>query len=638
MSSENHRRVRHLFDEALARPEPERATFLQTACGGNTEMLGQVTQLLSAHVQAANFLEAELPRPQRIGRYVVTSEVGRGAMGIVYRAIDPLIGRDVAIKVIRLPAMADSNEAAFLRERLFREARSAGSLFHPGIAVILDVGQEGDLPFIAMEFVEGPSLFQMLTALPKMGRAEALQILQQAASALDFAHGKGVVHRDIKPANILLEKGVTVKVADFGIAKITSSQHYTKTGVTMGTPSYMSPEQLDAKHLDGKSDQFSLAVVAYELLTGDQPFQADSFSALVHTIASGPRPSARAANPELPEGVDQVFYRGLGKRPEERYANCREFVAALERALADPASGAQGGETPGGRSLAGIPARYIRGIAVAAIFLIAAGLGYKWLAGAPPTALPKTPAPSDRKTVPPSVAPVVAQFLADPLTIEPGAQATLTWEVGAARDVEIEPGIGKVQAAGSVPVKPPKSTRYVLTATNAAGQVIQEAFVEVGAAGVSPLSLYLDGKSKLRRKQYSAGYDLLRQAGELGETRAMIELGEAFMEDGEGHARDDEEALYWVGKAAGAGVPKGMLYLGGFYEAGIGAPENDEMAVLWYRKAADRGSSVAARDVARMYEDGRGVPRDLDKAREFYQRADKMGSADARKWLDSHPR
>jgi len=178
----------------------------------------------------------------------------------------------------------------------------------------------------------------------------------------------------------------------------------------------------------------------------------------------------------------------------------------------------------------------------------------------------------------------------------------------------------------------------VLTATNAAGKVVQEAFVEVGAAGVSPLSLYLDGKSKLRRKQYSAGYDLPRQAGELGETRAMIELGEAFMEDGEGHARDDEEALYWVGKAAGAGVLKGMLYLGGFYEAGIGAPENDEMAVLWYRKAADHGSSVAACGVARMYEGGgRGVPRDLEKAREFYKRADEMGNADARKWLASHP-
>src|SRR5580658_9634220 len=204
MSPENHQRVRLLFDEALARPEAERIPFLQGACGGNSEVLGQVTQLLSAHVKAASFLEAEPARPQQIGRYLVSRELGRGAMGIVYEAVDPLIGRTVAVKVIRLQALADGAEAAFLRERLFREARSAGGLFHPGIAVILDVGQDGDVAFIAMEYVDGPSLFQMLTELPKIGRAEALRILQQTAAALDFAHGKGIVHRDIKPANILL--------------------------------------------------------------------------------------------------------------------------------------------------------------------------------------------------------------------------------------------------------------------------------------------------------------------------------------------------------------------------------------------------------------------------------------------------
>src|SRR5580698_3442098 len=156
MSLETHQRVRQLFDEALARPEAERTTFLQAACGGNIEVFGQVTQLLSAHVKAAGFLETEPPRPQHIGRYLVTGELGRGAMGIVYRAIDPLIGRSVAVKVVRLQALADGSEATFLRERLFREARSAGLLFHPGIAVILDVGQEGQVPFIAMEYVEGP--------------------------------------------------------------------------------------------------------------------------------------------------------------------------------------------------------------------------------------------------------------------------------------------------------------------------------------------------------------------------------------------------------------------------------------------------------------------------------------------------
>jgi serine/threonine protein kinase len=277
MSPEIHRRVRELFDEALERAEAERMPFLQTACAGDAEVFGQVAQLLSAHVEAGQFLEGEPARPQRIGRFVITHELGRGSMGVVYKAIDPLIEREVALKVSRLQRLADGHEAAFLRERLFREARSAGGLFHPGIVVILDVGQEADVPFIAMEYIEGPSLSQMLAARPRIDRGEALGFLRQTAAALDFAHSKGVVHRDIKPANIMLQSGVTVKVADFGIAKISSSQRYTKTGAAMGTPTYMSPEQVDAQPLDGRSDQFSLAVVAFELLTGAQPFQAESF-------------------------------------------------------------------------------------------------------------------------------------------------------------------------------------------------------------------------------------------------------------------------------------------------------------------------------------------------------------------------
>lgn len=611
MSPETHQLVRRLFDETLERPEAERTPFLQAACAGDSEVFAQVAQLLAAHAEAGRFLEAEPVRPQRIGRYMVTGELGRGSMGIVYKAVDPLIGRDVAVKVIRLQPLADGSEAAFLRDRLLREARSAGLLFHPGIVVILDVGQEGDVPFIAMQYVEGPSLFQVLAAPPKIGNAEALQILQQTAAALDFAHGKGIVHRDIKPANIMLEKGVTVKVADFGIAKIASSQHSTRTGVTMGTPSYMSPEQLDAKPLDGKSDQFSLAVVAYELLTGAQPFRAESFTALAHTIAYGPRPSASAANPELPAGVDQVFNRALGKLPEERYANCREFVGALERTFTGHVSGG-GVETPAVRSPAGRTSRYIGCGAVVAMLLVGAWLGRVWLISPSPPSL----------TVP-DIA-----FSADPKSIETGAQATLSWKVSGATEVTVEPGIGKKPAADHVLVKPAQSTYYVLQAANAAGAAFQEVLVEVNSA--SPLQLYLDGKSNLRNQQFDEGLALLRQAGELGETRAMVELGELLMEGGGGHTRDEEEALQWFTRAADAGVVKGMLYVGEFYELGMGAPENDELAVYWYRRAADRGSPDATYNLGKMYEGGLGVLRDPGKARELYQRAAQMGNADAK--------
>ena len=194
----------------------------------------------------APFLGDRPRQMERIGRYVITGELGRGAMGVVYGATDPLIGRSVAVKVIHLQLRPDSKEAEFMRDRLFREARAAGRLFHPGIVVILDVGQEGDIAFIAMERVDGTTLERTLASRKKLKIAEALDILRQTAAALDYAHQNGVVHRDIKPANIMLHKGTTVKVADFGIAKSMSTEHGTVAGMIMGTPSYMSPEQIEA--------------------------------------------------------------------------------------------------------------------------------------------------------------------------------------------------------------------------------------------------------------------------------------------------------------------------------------------------------------------------------------------------------
>ncbi len=335
MSPELHQLVRKLFDEALEHPSAERLTFLQSACTGQPEAFEQVSRLLAAHVESESFLESTPPKPKfptHIGRYVVNGELGHGAMGIVYEATDPLIGRSVAVKIIYLQSDTSGN-AEFLNDRLFREARSAGRLSHPGIVTVFDVGREGDTAFIAMERVEGKSLQELLVSGRKLRIPVALDILRQAAAALDYAHSCGVVHRDIKPANIMLHKTVIVKIADFGIAKIDSTQNQTATGMVMGTPRYMSPEQIEQKPLDGRSDQFALAVVAYELLTGACPFQADSIGSLVHMIVFGERPSAHLANPALPAAVDGVLLRGLSKLPGERFASCLEFVAALESAF-----------------------------------------------------------------------------------------------------------------------------------------------------------------------------------------------------------------------------------------------------------------------------------------------------------------
>jgi len=268
-----------------------------------------------------------------IGRYQILGELGRGAMGVVYRAQDPTIGRTLAIKTIRLADLSDHAERARLQERLFREAQSAGILSHPGIVVVYDVGTDGDVTYIAMEFVNGPTLEKLLADPQPPSQQTILGVLRQTAAALDYAHKKGIVHRDIKPANIMLDGEAAVKITDFGIAKITASQQLTQTGLVMGTPNYMSPEQIQGKPVDGKADQFALAVVAYEMLTGEKPFTGEQLTTVLYKIVSEDPPPVEHLNPTLGFAVSMVLTRALSKDPGKRYGNCAEFVDALEAAL-----------------------------------------------------------------------------------------------------------------------------------------------------------------------------------------------------------------------------------------------------------------------------------------------------------------
>lgn len=265
---------------------------------------------------------------EQIGRYQIQSELGRGAMGIVYRARDPLIDRAVAIKTIRVDLPAD--ELALFEARFFTEVRAAGSLNHANIVTIHDAGKEGGLVYVAMELLEGPSLADLLAAHTPVPPARIATIGAQIADALAFAHARGIVHRDVKPANIIVVGDRLPKLTDFGVARLPNAE-VTLGGTLIGSPKYMSPEQVSVQPVDGRSDVFSLGVVLYELLTGEAPFAGDDLHAVMRRVVHHVPPAPAALNPRVPAALDVIVRRAMAKRPDERYPSAREFAADLTR-------------------------------------------------------------------------------------------------------------------------------------------------------------------------------------------------------------------------------------------------------------------------------------------------------------------
>ena len=270
--------------------------------------------------------------PNMLGRYKVLKELGRGAMGLVYLGKDPTIQRFVAIKTMRLDQIDNDDKLQEVKARFFREAESTGRLSHPNIVTIYDAGEEGDIGYIAMELIEGTPLKQWSRKPNLMPVDEILLTVATVADALDYAHQHGVVHRDIKPANIMITKDRVVKVMDFGIAKIASSSK-TQTNIVMGTPTYMSPEQIAGKKVDGRSDIFSLGIVLFELLTGQLPFTADNLSAVLFSIAHHPHPAIQPLRPDLPPMVQEIVDRALQKELPHRYRRADEFASDLRACL-----------------------------------------------------------------------------------------------------------------------------------------------------------------------------------------------------------------------------------------------------------------------------------------------------------------
>jgi serine/threonine protein kinase len=266
-----------------------------------------------------------------LGRYEVLSELGQGAMGVVYKARDPMLDRIVAIKTINLTLPKD--ELAEYEARFYQEAKAAGSLSHRNIVTIYDIGRSERVAYMAMEFLEGQELRRMLQAHAPIGIAHALDIAAQVAEGLQFAHDRQIIHRDVKPANIMVLNGGIVKITDFGIARMRTTEVKTMTGMILGSPKYMSPEQVSGKRADTRSDIFSLGVVLYEMLTGTSPFVADNIHGVMYQTMNFNPPAPRTLNPELPDVLNYIVAKALTKNPDDRYKKAIDLCNDLRQAL-----------------------------------------------------------------------------------------------------------------------------------------------------------------------------------------------------------------------------------------------------------------------------------------------------------------
>src|SRR5262244_2642536 len=266
----------------------------------------------------------------KAGRYEKQGELGRGAMGVVYKAVDPVIGRTVAVKTLQLSEHGTGLTKEELLNRFQTEARAAGLLAHPNIVIIFDAGEEDGLFFITMELVEGKSLQGLLDSGQMFPLPRVLRILEQTCSALQFAHDRNIVHRDIKPANLMLTADDTVKITDFGTAKILQFGTVQQTAHVMGTPSYMSPEQVKGRVVDGRSDIFSLGVMLYEMITGEKPFPGQNITTVIYKIVNEDPVPPRTIDPMIHPGLSTVVMRALAKDPAARYQSCKEMLEDLK--------------------------------------------------------------------------------------------------------------------------------------------------------------------------------------------------------------------------------------------------------------------------------------------------------------------
>ena len=282
-----------------------------------------------------------MTEPWLLGRYEIVAELGKGAMGVVYRANDPMLNRMVAIKTINTEEAGHEGMAEY-EARFYTEAKAAGGLNHPNIIIIYDIGKSGHLVYMAMEYINGKELREMLADGKPLAVAQAVDIAAQVAEGLAYAHQHQVVHRDIKPANIMITPEGRAKIADFGIARMRSSETRTQTGVILGSPKYISPEQVVGKRADHRSDIFSLGVILYECITGGTPFNGEGLSALMYQITNHDPSPPSSSNSQVPVMLDYIIAKVLAKSPEARYQSAADFANDLRECKAQIETGQPG--------------------------------------------------------------------------------------------------------------------------------------------------------------------------------------------------------------------------------------------------------------------------------------------------------
>ena len=419
--------------------------------------------------------------PKKIGRFEILGLLGKGGMGVVVKARDPNVDRIVAIKTIKKSEFGDPGQEKELMERFRREAQATARLNHPNIVTLFEMSEEGDTAYLVIEYVDGHGLDKLVSQKTVLDDDTLMKYMKQVASALDYAHGKGILHRDIKPANIMVTKDGECKIADFGLARLQDASGLTRAGHAVGSPSYMSPEQVQGQQLDGKSDQFSLGIVFYELVTGTKPFSGDVLSTIVYKIMRDNPVPPTAVNSRLNPAVDKVVMKVLSKNPSGRYPNCSAFADALVKAMkgaVDEGFGSTEEQTIMMEAAAAPKPAKKSGLLIGSVvaLLIAAALGGAYFMygdkilggnGQPTTAAVTQPAVEQPAVEPPSAPEVV--------TPEPVKKA-------APKPEAPEPQPPKPQ-----PLAPPAKGKLTVTATSDATLFVDDK--KVGKGGVDGYEL-----------------------------------------------------------------------------------------------------------------------------------------------------